>query len=949
MSTAKIITTIVILLLAISVMTGLGSLCAEELERAGNEGYITIVSTGAKISLVEEEVSGDNEKAFACLQEVTFAADDEICIFVNETQYPLEGRSVIITGTAQGAFSTNSGSIVATREVTVSHMSLVVTAEGDVQAEVTEKETELPTETNEISLIWSNTESVYGEDIAQVEVRTQPETDIVIEIEGVPTEGSDAGRYFLKAKTESPDYVLANETAWYTITPKEVQVVWGGTFESEYGEAISADITATAAGVEDIEIAMPEERDAGSYVLTATSGNSNYKLTNATHTYTITPKEIAVIWEGEYESEYGETPGITATAEDGIDIDVMGIPTAQSNAGKYEIRAKTDNANYTITNSTHEYVVRPKTIAAEAVSWVGEFESVYGEAPSAISAEVDGVNITIEGLPSNTDAAGTYIVTAKADNGNYVLEQMTYTYTITPKEVQVVWGGTFESEYGEAISADITATAAGVEDIEIAMPEERDAGSYVLTATSGNSNYKLTNATHTYTITPKEIAVIWEGEYESEYGETPGITATAEDGIDIDVMGIPTAQSNAGKYEIRAKTDNANYTITNSTHEYVVRPKTIAAEAVSWVGEFESVYGEAPSAISAEVDGVNITIEGLPSNTDAAGTYIVTAKADNGNYVLEQTTYTYTIMPKEIAVIWEGEYESEYGETPEVIAKTTYPEVKITIIGIPNDESPEGAYLLTAINENKNYKLVNDTKVFEVKGSALAAAIEEISTELEEAREEIETIKNEASAGFTQGEGKIVAVLVLLVIILVMIAATIIVAKKNKKDQEGERENKDMTDKIDKVGKDLQKMKSLIEQLRRERESGEETFSDKAPELSDEELKRMQGWQNLVGEAVKNIRQTLEDTENQVETVYDEANRHYTKEDIFGVIKEISQEIGKLTETIHPQPGDKYNPNTMLAGNKGDTVETTLKPGMKIGQVVLKKAAVKLQKKGGEK
>ena len=69
---------------------------------------------------------------------------------------------------------------------------------------------------------------------------------------------------------------------------------------------------------------------------------------------------------------------------------------------------------------------------------------------------------------------------------------------------------------------------------------------------------------------------------------------------------------------------------------------------------------------------------------------------------------------------------------------------------------------MTAINENKNYKLVNDTKVFEVKGSALAAAIEEISTELEEAREEIETIKNEASAGFTQGEGKIVAVLVLL-------------------------------------------------------------------------------------------------------------------------------------------------------------------------------------------
>ena len=154
-----------------------------------------------------------------------------------------------------------------------------------------------------------------------------------------------------------------------------------------------------------------------------------------------------------------------------------------------------------------------------------------------------------------------------------------------------------------------------------------------------------------------------------------------------------------------------------------------------------------------------------------------------------------------------------------------------------------------------------------------------------------------------------------------------------------------MTDKIDKVREDLQKMKSLIEQQRRERESGEETLPEKVPELSDEELKRMQEWQNHVGKAVKNICQTLVDTENQVETTYAEPNSHYTKGDIFEVTKRISQEIDNLMETIQPQPGDKYNPDTMLAGNNGDTVETTVTPGKKIGQVVLEKAAVKLQKK----
>ena len=159
------------------------------------------------------------------------------------------------------------------------------------------------------------------------------------------------------------------------------------------------------------------------------------------------------------------------------------------------------------------------------LEWNGTFSSSYGESISTdiavtFEGKPDSVIIEIDGLDelSEESDADTYILTAKSSDSTYVFSNPTIKYTVTAKEVSVVWGGIFESEYGSEIQ-EITATFNGINATITGKPENgADAGSYILTATTDNKNYTLTNATHSYTVTPKEVSVVWGGIFESEYG-----------------------------------------------------------------------------------------------------------------------------------------------------------------------------------------------------------------------------------------------------------------------------------------------------------------------------------------------------------------------------------------------------------------------------------------------
>jgi surface antigen len=246
--------------------------------------------------------------------------------------------------------------------------------------------------------------------------------------------------------------------------------------------------------------------DVGVYILTATTIDPDYLLTNTTTTYAITPRPVTVNWGGTFTSAYGAAIAndITATFEGGT-ADIGGKPGAGANAGSYIITASTANKNYILTNATRQYEVTPKTVA---VNWGGTFTSVFGATiPNDTTATFDGGTADIGGKPSAGEDAGSYIITASTANKNYILTNATRQYEITPKTVAVNWGGTFSSVFGAAIANDITATfEGGTADIGGKPGAGANAGSYILTASTANKNYILTNAMRRYEITPKSMA-----------------------------------------------------------------------------------------------------------------------------------------------------------------------------------------------------------------------------------------------------------------------------------------------------------------------------------------------------------------------------------------------------------------------------------------------------------
>ena len=126
--------------------------------------------------------------------------------------------------------------------------------------------------------------------------------------------------------------------------PAAFEVVWSEQTESVYGEpchTVTAkyfdgdgqEHTATVSGFP--TLGDGEVLNAGVYSLTATPADPAHVLTDATATYTVTPKTVTVVWDG-LANEYGEATNVTAyytdVHGDQVLLTISGKP-AVANAG----------------------------------------------------------------------------------------------------------------------------------------------------------------------------------------------------------------------------------------------------------------------------------------------------------------------------------------------------------------------------------------------------------------------------------------------------------------------------------------------------------------------------------------------------------------------------------------------------------------------------------------
>ncbi len=258
----------------------------------------------------------------------------------------------------------------------------------------------------------------------------------------------------------------------------------------------------------------------------------------------IAPKEVQLIWKGQEEREYdGTASNVTASLapESLLEGDVCTVTVSGGDAvdaGIHTAKAEAvSNSNYTLPKEAEcSYTITPKPVT---LSWSGNEERVYNGEPSKVEAfvsqeslvEGDTCEVTVENGAAVD--AGTYTATAvELSNTNYALpsekENLTCSYTILPKTVDLVWSGKEERVYNGQPSNVTAAVAAGslVKDDTCKVTVENgtavNAGTYTAAAVKlSNTNYVLPSAkdslTCSYTILPKTIALVWTGNEERVY------------------------------------------------------------------------------------------------------------------------------------------------------------------------------------------------------------------------------------------------------------------------------------------------------------------------------------------------------------------------------------------------------------------------------------------------
>ena len=253
----------------------------------------------------------------------------------------------------------------------------------------------------------------------------------------------------------------------------------------------------------------------------------NYYSTKNSPVVTVTLDASALLFSlgSRVERSYGDEAFINAASYDG---DTAGFTYSNGNTDVAEVNAETGEvtirnagtAVITATNGTvtgeYRLVVLPKQVE---ITWNISEDLVYNGQPAQVTAEVasgllegDDCQVSVSG--GKEIDAGTHTATAAGlSNPNYALSaERTVQYTIQPAMLhELIWSNTKLTYTGTPIAPTATAEAGVVEGdtVTLVVPTAVEAGSYVVSAVSRNSNYVVAEDANTcrFTIAMPEITL----------------------------------------------------------------------------------------------------------------------------------------------------------------------------------------------------------------------------------------------------------------------------------------------------------------------------------------------------------------------------------------------------------------------------------------------------------
>ncbi|MDL2198533.1 MBG domain-containing protein [Halopseudomonas aestusnigri] len=499
---------------------------------------------------------------------------------------------------------------------------------------------------------------------------------------GNPDGGKNAGTYALDMSglySGQQGYDLINtgsgtltiNKAQATVTANSDTTTYNGTEQSVDGFTVDGLVNGEDQSVlTGVTTSGGKGTNAGSYTLAASGADGNYELTFVDGTLTINKAQATVTANSGTTTYNGAEQSVSGFTVDGLvngedQSVVTGVTTSGGkgiNAGSYVLTVGGGSAD----NYELSFVDGTLTInKAQATVTANSGTTTY----NGTEQNVDG--FTVDGLVDGEDAsvltgvttsggkgtnAGSYVLTASGDDGNYELTFVNGTLTINKAQATVTansgtttYNGAEQSVSGFTVDGLVNGEDQSVvTGVTTSGGKGINAGSYVLTVGGGSAdNYELSFVDGTLTINKAQATVTANSGTTTYNGAEQSVSGFTVDGLvngeDASVLsGVTTSGgkgTNAGTYVLTASGSDGNYQLTFVDGALTIDRKTITADIRALDKLFDgSLTATLEGVLNGTISGDDVALQlsGLfASLTPGENRVLVEAEltgADAGNY-----------------------------------------------------------------------------------------------------------------------------------------------------------------------------------------------------------------------------------------------------------------------------------------------------------------------------
>ena len=396
--------------------------------------------------------------------------------------------------------------------------------------------------------------------------------------------GISAGEHTITATTENPNYKLLNHTTTLTITPYQLTLDWKNTTHTFNNSPFIPSIEYSLPFEYNLNIqVLGAQTYSGEYIAMASTQDKNIEILNPETPFIINPYSLTLVW-GNTQHTFDNTPFIPSV-EYTIPFNytiTLTLSKPQTQAGTYTATASLTDHNIKITNPSIEYTISPYSLE---ITWTNT-QHTFDNSPFAPTYTYTlpfeyKLNITQTGAEVN---AGTYTTHLQSLDNNITLTNNSTEYTISKRTVSLTWQADTYTYTGYIVTPKYDYEDFGYNFEVLTNASTADAGTYTITATCHNPNITLENASHTYTITPRECRIVWTTTQFHYDGTVHVPTFSLEyDDTNLNPNTLPIVQvlgatANLGTHEARAVCNSQNFTLINAITTYTISANEITAE-----------------------------------------------------------------------------------------------------------------------------------------------------------------------------------------------------------------------------------------------------------------------------------------------------------------------------------------------------------------------------------